>query len=80
MTLIMPLNRQKNKNFLTKKVKKYKNVIKKKKLLDNFRALYVILYKSEEEKESRVSTLTLARVSDYGLYEDNEAHSVFLCG
>ena len=33
-----------------------------------------------EEKESRVSTLTLARVSDYGLYEDNEAHSVFLCG
>ena len=50
-----------------------------KKLL-HFRALYVILYKSEEEKESRVSTLTLARVSDYGLYEDNEAHSVFLCG
>ncbi len=39
-----------------------------------------MMYRSEEEKESRVSTLTLARVSDYGLYEDNEAHSVFLCG
>ncbi len=39
-----------------------------------------MMCRSEEEKESRVSTLTLARVSDYGLYEDNEAHSVFLCG
>lgn len=33
-----------------------------------------------EEKESRVSTLTLAQMSDYGLYEDNEAQGVFLCG
>lgn len=42
--------------------------------------IYGRLWESEEEKESRVSTLTLAQMSDYGLYEDNEAQGVFLCG
>lgn len=46
----------------------------------HFKYGYVMMCRSEEEKESRVSTLTLAQMSDYGLYEDNEAQGVFLCG
>ncbi len=74
----MPLNCKKNKNFL-KKIKKNKKSKKNKMYLTNM-YIYGRLWESEEEKESRVSTLTLAQMSDYGLYEDNEAQGVFLCG